>query len=55
MTRPCNAALQAADNRSRRLAEENSKLRRQLAEALGRLRPAGTPSPTRPPRSEPLG
>ncbi|MEV0822434.1 DUF6262 family protein [Nonomuraea rubra] len=37
--------LEAAHNRNRQLAEENSKLRRQLAEALGRLRVADERGP----------
>ncbi|MFF2438671.1 DUF6262 family protein [Streptomyces sp. NPDC058107] len=48
--------LESANSRNRELAEENTRLRRQLAEALGRLRTAGVhnfddpapePGPTR--------
>jgi Family of unknown function (DUF6262) len=35
--------LQAANERNRQLDEENRRLRRQLAEALGQLRAAGRP------------
>jgi hypothetical protein len=37
--------LKAANSRNRQLAEENSRLRRQLAEALGRLRLADEREP----------
>jgi Family of unknown function (DUF6262) len=40
--------LEAVNSRNRELAEENTRLRRQLAQALGRLRAAGVHGPGEP-------
>lgn len=40
--------LHVAQQRNRQLAEDNQRLRRQLAQALGQLRAAGLPAPVQP-------
>jgi Family of unknown function (DUF6262) len=40
--------LHVAQHRNRQLAEDNQRLRRQLAQALGQLRAAGLPPPATP-------
>ena len=40
--------LQVTQQRNRQLAEDNQRLRRQLAQALGQLRAAGLPAPVEP-------
>lgn len=44
--------LEAANERNRRLTEENHQVRQQLARALGDLRAAGLRTPTTPPRRQ---